>query len=531
MTTGVLLILGGVGLFLLGMQTMTDALKQLANRTARQVLARATSTPILGTLTGLLTTVAVQSSSAITLIVVGFVGAGLISFAQAVGVILGANIGSTFTGWIVLLVGFKLKLGMAALPLVLAGSLLRLLARGDIARLGSVLAGFSLLFIGLDLMQQGVAGFSGTITQADFPPDTLSGRLQLLALGAVLTAITHSSSAGVAAVLVLLGTGSVSFGQAAGAVIGMDIGTTATAWLAAVGGSRAMRQTALAHVLYNVFTGVLAFALLGLAGPVLRNVLPGDDQTALVVFHTSFNVAGVLLILPLTRPFTRLVDRLVPERPVPMTEALDRRMIGSSDSAIDAAGTCARAITANLHANLAAVMTGQTDTLPDKSTAEIAAALVVLQSYIAQISVAEDQHRVLRRYTALLHLFDHLQRLSSRSAQVPRVLPLRQAPGLLRPALLLGHILRQAPTDPRFSVRLDRLNRLLPGRLERLRHQILAAPPKPGRSADQTFALTGGLRWLSRTTQHLMKVAHYQALAAQENPPRVEPDAFEEPDD
>jgi phosphate:Na+ symporter len=190
---------------------MTEALRQLSGGQTRAVPARFTRTPLRGALSGMLTTAVVQSSSAATVTAVGFVGAGLIGFPQAVGVIIDANLGTTITGWMVVLLGFKLKLRLATLPVLLTGALQRVRARGTAARVGAVLVGLGLLFLGLEMMTQALRGFSGFPTPATLPPDTWPGRGLLVAIGIAATLVTQSSSAGVATTLALLGAGSISF--------------------------------------------------------------------------------------------------------------------------------------------------------------------------------------------------------------------------------------------------------------------------------------------------------------------------------
>ena len=212
---GVLLGLGGLGLFLLGMVVLTDGLRALAGRALRLLLSRFTRSPLSGAMTGALTTAAVQSSSATTVAAVGFVGAGLLTFPQAFGIVLGANVGTTVTGWLVALIGFKLKLGTAALPIVLVGVLLRLFARGRAASAGFAIAGFGLIFVGISLMQEGVGGLAGIITPESFPDDTWVGRLILVLFGILFTLVTQSSSAGVAMALAAVNASAMTVQQAA----------------------------------------------------------------------------------------------------------------------------------------------------------------------------------------------------------------------------------------------------------------------------------------------------------------------------
>ena len=153
-----------------GVRSLTDGLRRLASARARTALAGLTRTPLRAVVAGTPATAAIQSSSAATAITIGLVGAGPIGLTQSVGIVLGANLGTTLTGWVVVLVGFKLKLGLAALPLIFAGSLVRLLARGNAAGAAPAATGFGLLFLGLDMMQAGLAGFEGRLTPESFPP-------------------------------------------------------------------------------------------------------------------------------------------------------------------------------------------------------------------------------------------------------------------------------------------------------------------------------------------------------------------------
>lgn len=521
MTDSILSLLGGIGLFLIGIQTMTEGLRRTAGPAIRSAIGRFTRTPLHGVVTGTLATAAIQSSSAITVITIGFVGAGLLTFPQAVGVVFGANVGTTVTGWMVVLVGFKLKLGTVALPILFAGALMRLIGRGRTAEAGGVLAGFAMLFLGLDIMQSGLTGLEGRLRPEDLPPDTPLGRAALVIMGLGASLLIRSSSAGVAAVLVLLGAGTVDFGQAAAIVIGMDIGTTFTGLLATIGGSRAMRQTGVAHLLYNLVTAMMAFAVIGWVGPWLLEVFGGDAQAALVAFHTGFNVAGVLVLLPFVQGFARLVQRLVPEREAALAEALDPALLAEPGAALDAAATCAGAIAGALFAGLAAALR------PGGTLAPLSAAVAVtegplarLETYLGQIVVPPQEDAALARYAALLHAVDHLNRLRARCAQEARVLSIVGQPRLLRFARVFGAILERAGRgEPaaRLQARLARLGRLVSAREARLRRELASGPELRGLAPAQLFALTDGIRWLARAAGHAERILHY-GLAARGAP-------------
>ncbi|MFP5380591.1 MAG: Na/Pi symporter, partial [Vicinamibacteria bacterium] len=174
-------------------------------------------------------TALVQSSSATTLATIGFVSAGLLSLPNAIGVVIGANIGTTATGWLVSLLGLKLSIGKIAMPLIGVGALLRLLARERLAQAGLALAGFGVIFVGIDALQAGMAALAGRVDPAQFPVAGLAGRLLLVLLGVLMTVIMQSSSAAVATTLTALSGGAITLDQAAALVIGQNVGTTVTA--------------------------------------------------------------------------------------------------------------------------------------------------------------------------------------------------------------------------------------------------------------------------------------------------------------
>lgn len=518
MDTGILGVLGGIGLFLFGMKTMTEALREAAGSGLRLLLGRFTTTTLRGVVTGAVITALIQSSTATTVMTVGFVGAGLLGFAQALGVLYGANIGTTFTGWLVAMLGIKLQLGTLALPVLCAASLLASLARGQAGRIGRGLAGLCLLFIGLDMMQAGAAGAEGWLTPDRLPGDGVTGRLQLVILGFVVVVVVQSSSAGVAMALVLLGGGAISFAQAAAMVIGMNLGTTLTALLAALGGARAMRQTALANVLFNLGTAVLAFPLLDAVSPLLHGTALGrDDQTALVLFHTGFNVMGAIVFVPLTPAFARLMDRLVPERPEGLAAGLDRRLLIDADSALAAAQGVTAAMTDRLFHALGAALQPERDlralsVLPGK----IEPAVAALEGYLAGIQVPEDRHATRARYVALLHLTDHLSRLNDRAAHRGALAVIPDDPWLGRAAGALGAALRRPP-DP---ARMARLAGLIARRAERHRRATLLHHQWRGATVAALFDRTDAMRWLVRIAHHAERIAYYSAASAETGPAR-----------
>jgi len=540
-------LLGGVGLFLYGMQALTGELTVMASDQARAAIQRFAGRPVSGMAAGAAVTALIQSSSATMVMTLGFVGAGILSFSQSLGIILGANIGTTFTGWMVMLLGVKINLGTLALPVLFVAGLVRLLTSGAAARLGGVVAGLCLIFIGIDLMKEGMAVFDGLLSPENLPTDTLWGRLQLLILGVGVTVVTQSSSAGVAAAIVLLSEGHVSFIQAAALVIGMTVGTTFTGVLASLGGNIAMRRTALAHLIFNLTQGLVALSLLDLvARGSAAGLTMGDAPLALVLFHTGFALAGALIFLPFTGAFARLVEWLVPQKLLAIEQELDARFLSDPAAALDIALSTARRQIAALFGQLGEQLAPgpRPSVAPDLKTQTANADALGL--FLSKIALPEKDPLRQERYGELMALLDHLRRLISRAGQGGRLTVAVYEPVLRREALYFGGILRAVaqleagfkPGDVqgardhaaalvRLHARLARAQVRLARREERLRRRVLstrAAPPR-------LFAITDAIRWLRRSNAHSERVlfhllaAERQAMAAHEHdapPPPVD---------
>lgn len=299
---------GGVGLFLLGMGLMTDGLKLAAGPALGHILTRSTQTRLRGLLSGVLITGLVQSSSAVTMAAIGFVNAGLLTLGQALWVLFGANVGTTLTGWLVALLGLQFKIDAMALPLVGAGAVLTLI--GPDKRLGAIgkaFAGFGLLFLGIDMLKGTFVGLSADLS---IPTGDGVTALALQAgIGIVLTVLMQSSSASLAVALTAAQGGLLSPEGAAAMVIGANIGTTTTAVVAALGATANAKRASVAHVVFNLFTGIVAFLILPWLMDFLHWLqgllqLDAAPATQVALFHTLFNVLGVLLIWPLTQPLT-----------------------------------------------------------------------------------------------------------------------------------------------------------------------------------------------------------------------------------
>ena len=286
---------GGLGLFLFGMKQMGDGLERAAGDSLRRFLEILTRSRFLGLLVGLVFTMVVQSSSATTVMVVGFVRAGLMDLDQAAGVIFGANIGTTITAQLI-----ALQVSDAAPVLLLAGVLLHCFCRRRFLQdLGGVLAGFGMLFLGLTLMGEAASKLRDMPEAADFL--AVFARTPILGIlaGLAVTAVIQSSSASVGLLQLLAAQGVIGLDSAIFVVMGQNIGTTVTAILASAGGGKAARRAALLHLL-----PVTAW---------IAALTPGSPMRQIANAHTLFNVCSVAALLPFLDPLVRLTEVLIPE--------------------------------------------------------------------------------------------------------------------------------------------------------------------------------------------------------------------------
>jgi phosphate:Na+ symporter len=373
------------------------------------------------------------------------------------------------------------------------------------------------LFLGLDLMQSGLDGFEDRLTPDLLPADSLAGRAALVGIGLAISLVVRSASAGVAMALVLIGGGAIGLPQAAAMIVGMEIGATFTGLLATIGGSRAMRRTAVAHLLFNLFAGAVAFALLGPAVAAALAATGGDAQTALVLFHTGLNVLGVALVLPFIGTFARAVERLVPDRTEAMTAALSPGLLDDPGAALDAAATASRAISERLFAGYAAALgSGLGPAAAAEAAEAVAAPLEALNGWLGRLSVPEGSAALALRYSALLHQVDHLRRLRHRAAQEGRVAGVLAERRLARFAQLLGGTLARAvggEAPDRTRARLERLANAIAAHEARLRRDLAVRADLRGMPPARLYALTDGIRWLHRSADHAERILHYRMLA------------------
>ena len=311
-TASTVTVVGGLGLFLLGIHHLTEGLKGLAGDSLRRALQAMVGGRLSAIISGALFTVVLQSSTATTLTVIGFVSAGLVTFSQAVGVIIGATFGTTSTPWLVAIFGFRLRISAFALPMVGIGAFLWLIANGKTRSAGAILAGFGLLFVGIGYLQTGMEGISWNL-------DAIGGsgfawQWILAGIGILMSVVMQSSSAAAAATLVAVHAGSLTFEQACAMIVGQSVGTAATSAMVAVGAGLAVRRAALAHIVYNVSVGIIGILLLTPIAAAARWIGTQFDEPngvlALAAFSSIFKLVGILAFYPWLDGFSRLIERI-----------------------------------------------------------------------------------------------------------------------------------------------------------------------------------------------------------------------------
>ena len=329
----ILTLLGALGMFLYGMNLMSSGLQKAAGDKLRGLLSAMTSNPFKGVMTGLGITTVIQSSSATTVMVVSFVNAGLLTLTQAIGVIMGANIGTTVTAWMVSWLGFKADISLLAVPLMLLGFLFSNSKKNQRQNIGELIVGFCLLFLGLSFMKDSVPDLKETPQVLEFVRAWsgygFSSVLIFLAFGTILTLILQSSSATMAITLIMLSMGWIPFPMACAMVLGENIGTTITANIAASIGNTQAKRAAMSHTIFNVFGVIWALVffkpflalvgriieLFGLPNPAAEGFVVGEadsaDSTAalygLSMLHTLFNTINTFILIW----FTKLIEKAV----------------------------------------------------------------------------------------------------------------------------------------------------------------------------------------------------------------------------
>lgn len=535
-------LLGGLGLFLVGMSLLTDGLTHFAGDSLRRGLLRFTGSPFKAFASGALLTLVVQSSTATTVTLIGFVSAGLITFVQSLGVVMGASLGTTGTGWIVSTLGLKVQLGFYTLPMIGIGALLRLLVKGRWRHLGTALAGFGMLFVGIDTMQQGMHGAGDQFALAQLAVGGWGGRILALGAGILMTVIMQSSTAVVATTLTALHANAIDFEIAAIMVIGAAIGTTMTGVLAALGGSIYAKRTALAHVLFNLSSGIIAILLLPILLAILRlaqthlGLQPGG--VSLAAFHTLFIAVGVAVFLPHAQWCARQIERLLPEKSDLPTRLLDQSQWQVPAVALAASHQALRATTTRLMRALSDVLADAlgkaslprrlppdvlpgealpTRQLPPDVLPATATALEQMQSYLSHIPLEDVDDDLAAHRLSQMHVLDHLLRLHGRAEQLPGLLDTETTVELhtarrLFADMLSGVLPVLGGSGSLADVDVGALatgHEEIAALRQQARRDVMQQTAAGQREPGQALRVLDSMLWLERTAHHVWRICHY----------------------
>ena len=320
-------LMGSLALFLYGMKIMSEGLQKFAGDKLRRILTAMTTNRVTGVLTGVLITALIQSSSATTVMVVSFVNAGLLTLAQSIGVIMGANIGTTVTAWIISALGFKVDIAAFALPLLTVGVIMLFMQKSKHKSIGEFIMGFCFLFMGLSYLKANAPDLQANPEMLAFVQNYadmgFASILLFVLIGTVLTMIVQASAATMAITLIMCANGWISFELGAALVLGENIGTTITATLAAITGNTQSRRAALAHLVFNVFGVIWVLCLFGpftnMVTWIVENWIGVTDNGdgsfvsfQLSAFHTCFNICNVLILIWFVKFIEKTVCKILP---------------------------------------------------------------------------------------------------------------------------------------------------------------------------------------------------------------------------
>ena len=328
----ILTLIGSLGIFLFGMKMMSEALQKVAGNRLRTILAAMTSNRFVGIITGFLITAIIQSSSATTVMVVSFVNAGLLSLSQAFGVIMGANVGTTITAWIVALLGFKVDISSVAIPII-AFSVPLLFSKHNSRRyVGEIIMGFSLLFFGIGLLKSSVPDINHHPEILEFLKNYTNlgfgSVLLFLLVGTILTVVVQSSSATMAITLIMCSQGWIDFPLAAAMVLGENIGTTITANIAAWSGNIAAKRAAFSHFLFNMFGVcwmlVAFYPFTNMVQTIVEKIGPSNPSEisafSLSLFHTMFNICNICILVWFSNYIVKFIEKIIKKKVVPTND-------------------------------------------------------------------------------------------------------------------------------------------------------------------------------------------------------------------
>jgi len=417
-------LIGGLGLFLFGMKTMSEGLKKVASDRLRNILHLFTKNRLIAVFVGAAVTALIQSSSGTTVMVIGFVNAGLLTLRQAIGVVMGANIGTTFTAWLVSIAVFKIT--VLALPTIGIGFVLNALGWSKKAKhWGQFLLGFGLLFLGLSIMKEAFSPIEDSQAVDKFFVNFSQYPILGVLVGAVVTMLLQSSSATIATVQVLAFKGLIGFDAAIPLILGQNIGTTITAQIASIGTGTASRQTARAHAIFNVVgvCYILPFVYLGLYSKAIEAIVPGEMtlkniMVYIAVAHSAFNIFNTIVFLPLIGMLEKIAIKSTGKAKVEIAPSyLEKHLLATPSVAISQAikemVQMARLGKEALNDAMAGFLKDDVKVLAQVAKKEdiIDNFQEAITEYLVDISEQNLEEREANKLPALLHSVNDLERI------------------------------------------------------------------------------------------------------------------------
>jgi phosphate:Na+ symporter len=428
---------GGLALFIFGMNKMSDNLHAVAGNEMRRILKMLTNTPLKGVIVGLSVTALVQSSSATTVMMIGLVNTGVMTLNQAVGVVMGANIGTTITAQLI-----AFNIGHYAFAFIIAGVSLLLIRKSRMMeRWSLIIIGFGLLFIGLNVMSSAILPLRESQMARDFMVNIASNPLLGILTGTIFTMLIQSSSASVGIVIVLASSGLIPFEGALYLVFGDNIGTTITAWLAGIGTNYTARRVALVHTLFNAF-GTILFGLLtyfGLYTIIINRITPGDVYLGenlarhIANGHTFFNIFNTLICLPFAGLFAKAAIRIIPKDKIDTISLgepkhLNYHVIANSELAINQSLKEMREMLRLVRLGLVVSYEAFKDKNYKKQirVSKIEAAIDSLQRevtlYLVAVNERTNADDIIQKIPALLHTVNDIEKIGDYTEEVNRIL-------------------------------------------------------------------------------------------------------------
>ncbi len=503
-------LIGGIGLFLIGMLLLTDGLQSVAGEALRSILHRFTRTRLASTISGFAITAAVQSSTITSILALGFVSAELLSFASAIGIIYGATIGTTSTSWLISLIGLKIKISAFAMPMIGVGALMRLFMKGRKSSIGMAVAGFGLIFFGIGVMQNGMADLSNAIDLSRFAADSIYGRLLLVGIGLIITIILQSSGAAMAANLTALFSGAISIEQAAALTVGLAVGTTTTTAIGAIGGSIQAKRTALAHALIHISVGVVGFIQLPIFLFLVHRFAPaastGDQAIYLTGFFTAFKVSAVVLLYPFTTQFAAFVERAIPDRGLVLTRRLDESSLAVSSIALEAAHDTILEIMQHLLDVIQLLLTNKTtfDRVAEQFST-YGRAIDQTRTFMHSVHSDPTNAEQYERHISVLHALDHTQRLLTAISERNFHVLYQQSTDMHANGHQLAAVfttLQDTATAEQSVETLRELSLEIASQRRQQRPLVLQEAAQGKVAPDHAVALLEAKRWLDRIAYH-----------------------------